>query len=240
MPGFLLALLVLFVAVIVLNMDVGGLFSREYVDAPWSLGRFVDLLKHLWIPALDQRDHRHRRADPHHARQPAGYAGPALRRSGACARAEEQYRDLEACRAHRHQPADRHPGSEALPSIITGDALVSIVLNLPTIGPLFVDRCASWICTWPAPAWSFLRPAADRQPVRRPGPGLGSTRASGSSDPEERNMTDYNSSPKPRRRPQQKAGQPELLEPGVVEVQEEPNGHRGRDHLFCCIYGLAC
>ena len=52
MPGFLLALLVLFFAMMVLKVEVGGLFSREFVDAPWSWARVVDLLKHLWIPAL--------------------------------------------------------------------------------------------------------------------------------------------------------------------------------------------
>ncbi len=52
MPGFLLALLILFFAMMVLKVEVGGLFSREFVDAPWSWPRVVDLLKHLWIPAL--------------------------------------------------------------------------------------------------------------------------------------------------------------------------------------------
>ena len=52
MPSFLLALIVLFFAVIVLEQDIGGLFSREFADAPWSLAKLWDLLKHLWIPAF--------------------------------------------------------------------------------------------------------------------------------------------------------------------------------------------
>ncbi|MBN1452962.1 MAG: ABC transporter permease, partial [Anaerolineales bacterium] len=52
MPGFLLALLVLFFAMMVLKVEVGGLFSREFIDAPWNWAKVVDLLKHLWIPAL--------------------------------------------------------------------------------------------------------------------------------------------------------------------------------------------
>ncbi|MBE3144765.1 MAG: ABC transporter permease, partial [Planctomycetes bacterium] len=51
-PGFLLALLVLYFAVVVLNLDVGGLFSREFQQAPWSFAKLADLLKHLWLPAL--------------------------------------------------------------------------------------------------------------------------------------------------------------------------------------------
>src|SRR6185503_5672910 len=52
MPGFLLALLILYYAITVLNIEATGLFSQQYADAPWSGGRIVDLLKHLWIPAL--------------------------------------------------------------------------------------------------------------------------------------------------------------------------------------------
>ena len=52
MPGFLLALLVLYYAIVVLNQEVVGLFSREFQNAPWSFARVIDLLKHLWIPAL--------------------------------------------------------------------------------------------------------------------------------------------------------------------------------------------
>ena len=51
-PGFLLALIVLFIAVVLLDQDIGGLFSRDFQEAPWSLARIWGLLKHLWIPAL--------------------------------------------------------------------------------------------------------------------------------------------------------------------------------------------
>ena len=51
-PNFLLALVLLYISVTVFGSNVGGLFSPEYVDAPWSWERFVDLLKHLWVPAV--------------------------------------------------------------------------------------------------------------------------------------------------------------------------------------------
>ena len=49
MPGFLLALLILYYAITVLNIEATGLFSQEFAEAPWSWARFVDLLKHLWM-----------------------------------------------------------------------------------------------------------------------------------------------------------------------------------------------
>ena len=51
-PDFLLALVLLYASFVYFDFDVGGLFSDEYVGAQWSLGRVVDLGKHLWIPAL--------------------------------------------------------------------------------------------------------------------------------------------------------------------------------------------
>jgi peptide/nickel transport system permease protein len=52
-PGFLLALALALFAVKVIKQDhVIGLFSDEYMNAPWSWGRVADLLKHLWIPVL--------------------------------------------------------------------------------------------------------------------------------------------------------------------------------------------
>jgi peptide/nickel transport system permease protein len=51
-PGFLLALIIMFLAQSQLGLNVGGLFSNEYMLAPWSWGKFVDLLKHIWIPML--------------------------------------------------------------------------------------------------------------------------------------------------------------------------------------------
>ena len=65
-------------------------------------------------------------------------------------------------------------GSEALPGIISGGALVSIVLNLPTIGPLFVDSLRKLDMYHGRHLHRLLHdPAADRQPAGRPGAGVG-------------------------------------------------------------------
>ena len=139
MPGFLLALLILYVAIIILNQDVLGLFSKQYVDAPWSFGKVIDLLKHLWIPAVISAI--------------TGTGGLIrIMRGNLLETLGQPF--VEAARARglkNSQVTWKHAvriainplivilGSEALPGIIGGGALVSIVLNLPTIGPLFVD-----------------------------------------------------------------------------------------------------
>ena len=51
-PDFLLGLVLMYVAFAFFDQSVGGLFSADYLDAPWSLGKAYDLFKHLWIPAL--------------------------------------------------------------------------------------------------------------------------------------------------------------------------------------------
>lgn len=51
-PPFLLALVLLFLANRYLGMTLGGLFSDEYINAPWSWGKFGDMLRHLWLPVL--------------------------------------------------------------------------------------------------------------------------------------------------------------------------------------------
>jgi peptide/nickel transport system permease protein len=51
-PGFMLALVVMYLAWSKLGMNVSGLFSEEYITAPWSAAKVVDLLKHIWIPVL--------------------------------------------------------------------------------------------------------------------------------------------------------------------------------------------
>jgi peptide/nickel transport system permease protein len=137
-PGFLLALLVLYVAIVILNQDVIGLFSREYVDAPWSLAKVWDLLKHLWVPALI-----------------GAVTGTAalirIMRGNLLEILGQPF--VEAARARglenrtvtwRHavrmaiNPLIVILGSEALPGIIAGNALVEIVLNLPTLGPIYI------------------------------------------------------------------------------------------------------
>src|SRR5262245_46393509 len=51
-PNFMLALILMWVAFAYFDISVTGLFSPDYVNAPWSWGRVADLLEHIWLPAL--------------------------------------------------------------------------------------------------------------------------------------------------------------------------------------------
>jgi peptide/nickel transport system permease protein len=51
-PAFLWALIIMYFAQTKLGLNVGGLFSEKFITAPWSWDKVVDLLKHIWIPAL--------------------------------------------------------------------------------------------------------------------------------------------------------------------------------------------
>ncbi len=138
-PGFLIALIVLYVAVVILDIDVIGLFSRDFQDAPWSLAKVWDLLKHLWLPAF--------------IGAVTGTAGLIrIMRGNLLDTLGQPFVEAARARGLKHRTVIwRHAvrmainplivilGSEALPNIIGGNALVAIVLNLPTMGPLFIQ-----------------------------------------------------------------------------------------------------
>jgi peptide/nickel transport system permease protein len=142
-PGFLLALLILYYVVVVLGQDVVGLFSQKFVDAPWSLAKVWDLLKHIWVPAL--------------IGAVTGTAGTIRIMRGNLLNTFGQA-FIEAARARGLKQSNvvwRHAvrmaitpliiilGTEALPGIIAGNLLVETVLNLPTIGPLYIQALLS-------------------------------------------------------------------------------------------------
>jgi len=137
-PEFLLALIVLVFAARFLGMDVGGLFSVDFEEKPWSFAKFVDLLKHLWIPLVVIS-----------ASSTAWLT--RVMRANLLDVLNQQY--IQTARAKgvlerrviwKHAVRNAvHPlimaAGTTLPVIISGEAIVGIVLNLPTIGPLFLD-----------------------------------------------------------------------------------------------------
>ncbi len=50
LPNFLLALMIMLFSTVWFGETLTGLFSKEYRDAPWDFAKFVDLLKHAWLP----------------------------------------------------------------------------------------------------------------------------------------------------------------------------------------------
>ncbi len=137
-PSFMLALVLLYISVRWLDMNVGGLFSPEYLNAPWSWSRVVDMLKHLWVPALV-----------------LGLSGTAfqIRTIRATMLDEKNMLYVTAARA-KGLPEGRllmkYPVRVALnpvistigwelTAIISGAPIVALVLNLPDTGPLFLN-----------------------------------------------------------------------------------------------------
>ena len=134
-PNFLLALVLMFLFYKYFGLSVGGLFSREYVTALWSLGKFVDMLKHLPIPIIV-----------------IGTAGTAglIRVMRGCLLDELRKQYVITARAKgvsERVLLFKYPVKVAinpiistigwiLPAIISGETITAIVLNLPTTGPL--------------------------------------------------------------------------------------------------------
>jgi peptide/nickel transport system permease protein len=138
-PGFLLALVILYIAVVILKQDVVGLFSQEFVDAPWSLAKIWDLMKHLWVPAL--------------IGAVTGTAGTIrIMRGNLLDTFGQAFIEAARARGLRHRTVVwKHAvrmaitplvvilGTEAFPGILAGNILVELVLGLPTIGPLYIQ-----------------------------------------------------------------------------------------------------
>jgi peptide/nickel transport system permease protein len=136
-PNFLLALLALWIYFNSTGEVIVGLFSPEYIMAPWSLAKAVDLLKHLWIPALI-----------------TGMAGTAGLIRTMRANLLDEIRKPYVLTARAKGLTERrllykYPFRVAmipsvstigwvLPSLFAGELLTSFVLGIPTLSPIFL------------------------------------------------------------------------------------------------------
>ena len=141
-PNFLLALILMWVGFSVFDLNVGGLFSPEYLVAPWSWGRFVDLMAHLWVPVLV-----------------LGIAGTAqiirITRANLLDELRKPYVvTAKAKGLTEWQVIMKYPVRLALnpvvsmtayiwPFLVSGSVIVSVVLSLPTIGPVLLRSLVS-------------------------------------------------------------------------------------------------
>jgi len=141
-PNFMLAILLMFAGYTWFGVSVGGLFSPEFIDAPWSIARMLDLMAHIWIPMVV-----------------IGTAGTAstmrVMRANLLDELKKPY--VVTARAKGVKPLKlilKYPVRIAinpfistlgwlLPTLISGEAIVSIVLNLPTTGPLLLQSLLS-------------------------------------------------------------------------------------------------
>lgn len=141
-PSFLFALVLLWFSYAYLGMSIGGLFSPEYLEAPWSWAKILDLLTHLWIPVII-----------------VGTAHTAkfirIIRGNLLDELKKPY--VTAARAKGLSEARlilKYPVRVAinplvstigwtLPELISGIAITAVVLNLPTSGPLLLSALRS-------------------------------------------------------------------------------------------------
>jgi peptide/nickel transport system permease protein len=141
-PNFLLALVLLYFANVYFGLSIGGLMDERFLDAPWSGAKMLSVLSHLWIPVIV-----------------IGLSGTAgmIRRLRANLLDELQKQYVTTARAKGLSPFRtlmKYPLRMALnpfisdigsllPHIISGAAVVSVVLNLPTTGPMLLDALRS-------------------------------------------------------------------------------------------------
>lgn len=137
-PNFLLALVMLYYALQWFGLSPAGLFSPEYQDAPWTWGKWVDFLSHLWIPIFILGT--------------AGTAGGIrIMRANLLDELHKPYVTTARAKGVRENVLIwRYPVRVALnpfistigwtlPELVSGSIIVSVVLNLPTTGPLLLQ-----------------------------------------------------------------------------------------------------
>ncbi len=136
-PTFMTALILMWVAFKYFGASVTGLFSPEYIDASWSWGRVVDLLKHLWLPALILAlDGTARLARVMRANLLDELKKPYMEMARAKGMSEWRLVMKYPVRL-AFNPLVSTIGWY-LPLIFSGSLIVATVLNLPTIGPLLL------------------------------------------------------------------------------------------------------
>jgi len=136
-PSFMLALVLMYLGFTLFNANIGGLFSDEFSEAAWSWAKTWDLVKHLPLPALI-----------------LGLAGTAqlirIMRANLLDELRKPYvmtaraRGLPETRVILKYPVRvaLNPFASTigylLPYVVSGSIIVSLVLSLPTVGPLLL------------------------------------------------------------------------------------------------------
>jgi peptide/nickel transport system permease protein len=142
LPSFLVALIVVWGAFSIFGISVTGLFSAKFINAPWSWARVIDMLKHIWVPMII-----------------IGISGTAgLIRTMRANLLDELRKQYVITARAKGLPERRlifkYPVRIAvnplistigwmLPGVVGGEVIVSIVLNIPTTGPLLYSALQS-------------------------------------------------------------------------------------------------
>jgi len=141
-PEFMIALVLLWVAFSRFGVNLGGLFSDRYIDEPWSWAKFVDMLNHLWVPMIV-----------------LGIGGTAgmIRTMRANLLDELNKPYVVTARAKGLTESKlilKYPVRMALnpfvatigwtlPGLVSGATIISLVLSLPTTGPILYKALLS-------------------------------------------------------------------------------------------------
>lgn len=141
-PNFLLALVLMYFANVHFGLSIGGIMDAQYIGKPWSWDKFMSVMDHLWIPVIV-----------------IGTSGTAgmIRRLRANLLDELQKQYVVTGRAKGMPPLRllvKYPLrmslnpfiadiGNLLPSVISGSAIVSVVLSLQTAGPMLLDALQS-------------------------------------------------------------------------------------------------
>ncbi len=141
-PDFMIALILMWVAFAFFDANIAGLFSAEFVDAPWSIEKVLDLLKHLWAPMII-----------------LGTSGTAglVRTMRANLLDELNKPYVETARSKGLKESRvifKYPVRVALnpfvstvgwalPQLVSGSIIISVVLSLPTTGPILLRALLS-------------------------------------------------------------------------------------------------
>ena len=141
-PNFLLALVMVYFANVWFGTEIGGLMDERYIGTPWSWGKIVSVLEHLWIPVI--------------VIGTSGTAGMIRRlRANLLDELQKQYvvtgraKGLPPFRLLVKYPLRMSLNpfisdiGDLLPQVISGAVIVSVVLNLPTTGKMLYEALLS-------------------------------------------------------------------------------------------------
>lgn len=141
-PNFMIALILMWIGFSVFGFGIGGLFSEEFRRAPWSLRKFIDLLQHLWVPLA--------------VLGTGGTAGLIrITRANLLDELRKPYVITARAKGLTERKAVwKYPVRVALnpfissvgyvlPGLISGSTIISVVLSLPTTGPLLLSALLS-------------------------------------------------------------------------------------------------
>jgi peptide/nickel transport system permease protein len=141
-PNFLLALVLLYFANVTFGTSIGGLMDEQYIEQAWSWGKIVSVLEHLWIPVI--------------VIGTSGTAGMIRRlRANLLDELQKQYvvtgraKGLPSLKLLLKYPLRMALNpfiadiGNLLPQVISGAAIVSMILSLPTTGPMLLHALKS-------------------------------------------------------------------------------------------------